>query len=70
MDSDARKRLIFFKVSANRQRRAREALLDSLESPMSEALRFARCIYTPESHDIITTFLPAIATGIGSHPNI
>ena len=70
MDSDARKRLIFFKVSANSQRRTREALLDSLESPLSEALRFARCIYTPESHDIITTFLPAIATGIGAQTNI
>ncbi|MBE9103080.1 hypothetical protein [Vacuolonema iberomarrocanum] len=70
MDFDARKRLIFFKASANNQRRTYEALLDSLESPLSEALRFARCIYTPESHDIITTFLPAIATGIGAQNNI
>ncbi|BDM83197.1 hypothetical protein [Acaryochloris marina] len=66
MDSDERKRLIFLKASANKQRRNRDTFLESLAPPLSQALSSAPCVYTPESHDIISTFLPATADGIGS----
>jgi hypothetical protein len=66
MDSDERKCLIFLKASANNQRRNREIFLQSLTPPLAQMLGSATCVYTPESHDIISAFLPATADGIGA----
>lgn len=65
MNSDERKHLIFLKASANNQRRNCELFLESLTPQLSQKLGSVNCVYTPESHDIISTFLPATADGIG-----
>ncbi|MEO1297417.1 MAG: hypothetical protein AAFW75_16870 [Cyanobacteria bacterium J06636_16] len=65
MDSDERKRLIFFKSLTNNQRRNRETLLTLVDPALAQTLGSATCIYTPESHDIIANFLPITANGIG-----
>ncbi|MBW4471280.1 MAG: hypothetical protein KME45_12875 [Stenomitos rutilans HA7619-LM2] len=66
MDSRERRRLISIKASANRQRRNRALLLESLSPSISATLRTARCVYTPESDLVIAGFLPISALGIRS----
>ena len=60
-----RKRRLFEKSKSNLQRRHRESLLSSLPSDLSNYLQHSECVYTPESHGLISQFHPAWPNGIG-----
>jgi hypothetical protein len=60
-----RKRRLFEKARSNLQRRSRESLLSALPNDLRDYLQHAECIYTPDSHELISNFHPARANGIG-----
>ena len=60
-----RKNRLFEKANANLQRRQRESLLSSLPNDLRSYLQQCECIYTPESHAVVSKFYPAWEDGIG-----
>lgn len=70
LDPIERKRRLFEKANSNLQRRQRESLLSSLPSDLAAYLQNCKCIYTPESHAVISQFYPAWEDGIGFQQKI
>src|SRR5260370_1211719 len=70
MDAATRRRLLFEKVTANNQRRRREALLSRLPPRLSNVLGGSPCIYSVEIDPILRRFLPFKPSGVGSDGSV
>jgi hypothetical protein len=70
LNSLERKQRLFSKLNANLQRRHRESLLSQLPEALTAYLQKCECVYTPESHPLISMFYPAWEDGIGFQQRI
>jgi hypothetical protein len=66
MNDAERRKLLFEKVTANKQRRERDELLDRLPPHLSGVIGGSPCTYSVQIDSILRRFLPFNQTGLGS----